>query len=150
RRLRWLGFALTRLLHSGKIALVCDAAGLGAFTLVGVWVAFAYGSKPLWLWGPLLATMTTAGGAILRDIVRADRGSAMLKTALYAEISMIGGLGMTLCIEILRDPRQQALLIALIGLVAFGCATARIMAHVHRTPALLFGSRTPAKALPAG
>jgi len=50
----------------------------------------------------------------------------------------------------LRDPRQQALLIALIGLVAFGCATARIMAHVHRTPALLFGSRTPAKALPAG
>ena len=43
-RLRWLGFALTRLLYSERIALVCDAAGVGAFTLVGVWVAFAYGS----------------------------------------------------------------------------------------------------------
>jgi polar amino acid transport system substrate-binding protein len=149
-RLCRLGLAVARRMPSEEIILVCDAAGLGAFTLVGVWVAFAYGCEPLWLWGPLLATLTTAGGTILRDIVRADCGSAMLKTALYAEIAAVGGLGMTLCIEAFGEDGQQIPLIALIGLIALGCATARIMAHVHRTPALPFEPRRPAEAQPAG
>ena len=137
-RLRRLGLALARCMPSEEIVLVCDAAGLGAFTLVGVWVAFAYGCRPLWLWGPLLATMTTVGGGILRDIVRADHASAMLKTTLYAEISAVGGLAMTLCIQALGGPHHQWLLILLIGLLVLATATARVMAHFHRIPAPLF------------
>jgi hypothetical protein len=37
--------------------------------------------------------MTTAGGAILGDVARADGGSAMPKTTIYAEISRSVGWG---------------------------------------------------------
>ena len=149
-RLRRLCLALARWMPSEEIVLVCDAAGLGAFTLVGVWVAFAYGCRPLWLWGPLLATMTTVGGGILRDIVRADHASAMLKTTLYAEISAIGGLAMTLCIQALGGPQHQWLLILLIGLFVLATATARVMAHFHRIPAPLFEPLASAPAAVSG
>ena len=140
-------FCLASRLHSETIGLVCDAAGLGAFTLVGVWVAFAYRCEPLWLWGPLLATLTTAGGGVLRDAVRADHASALLKTTLYAEISAIGGLGMTLAIEVFGGPGQEGLLITLIALLAVGCAIVRLMTHFHRIPAPRFEPKLRAAAL---
>jgi hypothetical protein len=89
--------------------------------------------------------MTTAGGAILRDLARPDGGSAMLKTTLYAEIFPVGGLGMSLCIEAFGGPRRQILLIAPIGLVPLGCATARIVAQIHRTAMPPFEAKTPAE-----
>ena len=49
-----------------------DALGLAAFTVIGVVVAVESRSNPLWLWGPLLAALTGAGGGIIRrvDLVR--------------------------------------------------------------------------------
>jgi hypothetical protein len=133
---------------SEEIVLVAMPRAWARFRSLGVSVFFAYGLYRLWFWAPCMPTLTTAVGTILRDIVLADCGSAMLKTTLYAEIAAVGGLGMTLCIEAFGEDGQQIPLIALIGLIALGCATARIMAHVHRTPALPFEPRRPAEAQP--
>jgi hypothetical protein len=62
----------------------------------------------------------------------------MLKTTLYAEISAVGGLAMTLCIQAVGGAHHQWLLIPLIGLLVLATATARVMAHFHRIPAPLF------------
>jgi polar amino acid transport system substrate-binding protein len=73
-----------------------DAIGLAAFTVTGVVVALQMKAEPLWLWGPLLATITAAGGGVIRDMVRADAGNPTLKGTCYAEISLIWGLILSL------------------------------------------------------
>jgi polar amino acid transport system substrate-binding protein len=68
-----------------------DALGLAAFTVIGVVVAVESKSNPLWLWGPLLAALTGAGGGIVRDVIRADADNPFLKGTFYAEIALIWG-----------------------------------------------------------
>lgn len=75
---------------------VFDAAGLGAFTVGGVIVAVQTNSQPLWLWGPLLATLSGSGGGILRDLVRQDKDMPNLKGSFYPEIALIWGLLLSL------------------------------------------------------
>jgi polar amino acid transport system substrate-binding protein len=55
--------------------------------------------EPLWLWGPLLAALTGAGGGILRDIVRADVHNPNLKGDFYPEIAVIWGLFLSLFLD---------------------------------------------------
>lgn len=69
-----------------------DALGLAAFTVIGVVVAVETKSNPLWLWGPLLAALTGAGGGIVRDAIRGDANNPFLKGTFYAEIALIWGL----------------------------------------------------------
>jgi polar amino acid transport system substrate-binding protein len=68
-----------------------DALGLAAFTVIGVVVAVESKSSPLWLWGPLLAALTGAGGGIVRDVIRGDANNPFLKGTFYAEIALIWG-----------------------------------------------------------
>jgi polar amino acid transport system substrate-binding protein len=70
----------------------CDAIGLAAFTVTGVAVAISTYAQPLWIWGPLLAGLTAAGGGILRDLVRQAGGIASLKTSFYGEVPLLWGL----------------------------------------------------------
>ena len=58
-----------------------DALGTSALVVVGVLVALQSGSEPLFLWGPILATVSAVGGGILRDVVRADPNIAELKSS---------------------------------------------------------------------
>jgi polar amino acid transport system substrate-binding protein len=69
-----------------------DAVGLATFTIIGVVVAVEVNTTPLWLWGPILAVLTGAGGGILRDTLRSDPEIASLKTAFYPEVALIWGL----------------------------------------------------------
>jgi len=73
-----------------------DALGLAAFTVIGVVVAVESRSNPLWLWGPLLAALTGAGGGIFRDVIRSDANNPFLKGTFYAEIALIWGLILSL------------------------------------------------------
>ena len=74
----------------------CDALGLAAFTIIGVVVAVETRSNPLWLWGPLLAAITGAGGGIIRDVIRIDANNPFLKGTFYAEVALIWGLTLSL------------------------------------------------------
>jgi len=73
-----------------------DALGLAAFTVIGVVVAVESKSNPLWLWGPLLAALTGAGGGIIRDVIRGDANNPFLKGTFYAEIALVWGLMLSL------------------------------------------------------
>ena len=57
--------------QAGNIVEIFDALGLAAFTVTGVVVALSQQVHPLWLWGPLLATLTGAGGGIGASVARA-------------------------------------------------------------------------------
>lgn len=70
---------------------VSDAIGLAAFTVTGVAVAISSRTEPLWLWAPLLAMLTGAGGGILRDLVRQAERIDSLHDAFYAEVPLIWG-----------------------------------------------------------
>ena len=69
-----------------------DGLGLAAFTVIGVVVAVETKANPLWLWGPLLAALTGAGGGIVRDALRGDANNPYLKGSFYAEIALTWGL----------------------------------------------------------
>lgn len=77
---------------------VTDALGLAAFTVTGVAVAFRYEAYPLWIWAPLLAVLTSAGGGIMRDTIRSHKRIPTLTTSIYAEISAVCGLGMAMAL----------------------------------------------------
>ena len=77
---------------------VFDAIGLASFTVTGVAIASKYGAEPLWVWGPVLAAITAAGGGILRDVFRADANNPALKTSFYAEIAVCWGLALSVLI----------------------------------------------------
>lgn len=75
---------------------ISDAVGIAAFTVTGVAVAVTARTEPLWLWGPLLAMLTAAGGGILRDLVRQSGNIASLKGEFYAEVPLLWGLLLSL------------------------------------------------------
>lgn len=79
------------LVTMANVQEVCDAAGLAAFTASGLAVAISVGADPLWLWGPISAMLTAAGGGILRDIVRQSGKVSTLKDDFYAEIPLLWG-----------------------------------------------------------
>lgn len=81
-----------RFLTIGSIQEICDAAGLAAFTVSGLAVAISAGADPLWLWGPIAAMLSAAGGGILRDIVRQSGQVGTLKDDFYAEVPLLWGL----------------------------------------------------------
>lgn len=90
-RFRWL---------SGRGALeFCDAIGLAVFTVIGVMVAVEQRCQPLWLWGPVAAALTGAGGGVLRDILRAQADIPTLKGTIYPEIALLWGLVFSLFIS---------------------------------------------------
>ena len=76
-----------------------DAIGLAAFTVVGVVVVLDTQARPLWLWGPISATITGSFGGIMRDLFRHDRVGANLRGAFYPEIAAIWGLVFALFLE---------------------------------------------------
>ncbi|NKC30647.1 TRIC cation channel family protein [Falsiroseomonas selenitidurans] len=72
-----------------------DALGLGASTVLGVAVAFGMRAEPFWLWGPMLGTITGAGGGILRDVLRGGGNIPNLKTGFYGEVALIWSLALS-------------------------------------------------------
>ncbi len=73
------------------IVEILDALGLSTLSIIGVVVALETKSYPLWLWGPLFAAITSAGGGVMRDIVRGDFSHPSLKGSFYPEIALIWG-----------------------------------------------------------
>ena len=103
-----------------------DALGLSTFSVVGVIVAVEAKIQPLWLWGPLLAALTGAGGGILRDVIRADADNPGLKGSFYAEVALIWGLILSLFLNwysFLPKYELTHLTIAVVGVLLGGLAT---------------------------
>ena len=114
-----------------------DALGMGMYTVYGVSVAVAMDVRPLWLWGPILAMVTAAGGGMLRDIVRQSGSVASLKGEFYAEVPLIWGFLFSAFLvtrQALDGPEYVGL--AIIGTVAG--------AFLSRVAVVMLGLRSPA------
>jgi polar amino acid transport system substrate-binding protein len=88
-------------LQSGRlggtlIIELCDALGLAAFLVVGVMAALDASAYPLWLWGPVSATITASFGRLMRDLVCRHQEIAKVQSELYPEIAVIWGLALSL------------------------------------------------------
>jgi polar amino acid transport system substrate-binding protein len=103
-----------------------DALGLSTFAVVGVIVAVEAKIQPLWMWGPLLAALTGAGGGILRDVIRADADNPGLKGSFYAEVALIWGLILSLFLNwysFLPKYELIHLTFAVVGVILGGVVT---------------------------
>lgn len=127
---------LTGWLSPRMVLEVTDAAGLAAFTVIGVAVAVGTGAEPLWLWGPLAAGIGGAGGGILRDLLRSGYESPALRSSFYAEVCVVWGALLTLAIIHFLQADQPAV-------VRFTIAVAVIGAFVTRMAVVLYGIRSP-------
>lgn len=86
-------------------------------------VAAEFGRDPLWMWGPLLAALTATGGAILRDMIRADSKNDILHNAFYGETVILWSFPLSLYLQYfghLSDPETVfwALMISMMGIFA--------------------------------
>ncbi len=131
-----LGLFEQRRSQVSMMVQVCDAIGLAAFTVTGVAVALGTGAHPLWLWGPILAAITAAGGGILRDVVRSDPDIPALKGQLYPEIAVVWGLVLSIYFEMSAHTLNADAL-------ALGVAVTFIGAFATRMLAIHFGLRSP-------
>lgn len=82
-----------------RLVELFDAVGLAAFTVVGVVVVLDTQARPLWLWCPIAAAITSSFGGIMRDFFRHDRVGASLRGAFYPEIAAIWGLAFAMFLQ---------------------------------------------------
>ena len=128
--------------HIEYLVQVFDAIGLAAFTVTGVVVAVATQSRPLWLWGPILAALTAAGGGILRDVVRSEPEISVLKGELYPEIAVVWGT--ILSFYMLWQTRQLDADGIMLGVVV-----TFVGAFLTRIATIHYGIRSPRFAAPS-
>ena len=116
-------------LNGAWMIQVLDALGLAAFTVVGVIVAVEEQCDPLLIWGPVFSAMTGAGGAILRDVIRADASHPTLRHEIYAEISLFWGFVLSLFISFYADSNSvnPIPLNTAVILTAMGCLITRLL-----------------------
>ena len=111
---------------------VTDAIGLAAFTVMGVSVAVQYDADPLWLWGPVLAALSGAGGGILRDLLRTGYENPALRTSFYAEVCVIWGLALTLVIIFLVPSDHPVFIRIAISVAVIGAFVTRMIVVAAR------------------
>jgi polar amino acid transport system substrate-binding protein len=111
-----------------------DALGLATFTVVGVVAAVESKLQPLWMWGPILAALSGAGGGIVRDVMRADPDNPGLKGSFYAEVALIWGLILSLFLDWYSSlPKYElTLLNAAVAVVVVGGLTTRLLVVHYR------------------
>lgn len=104
-----------------------DAIGLASFTVTGVAVALSQGLEPLWLWGPLFAALTAAGGGVIRDVVR-SKPAGTLTTSFYAEVAILWGLALSVWLTLQGVELAAGHFSIAAVLTVLGAATTRMVA----------------------
>jgi len=122
---------LPRALRFENLLELTDAIGLAAFTVLGVVVAVRVGAEPLWLWGPLCAMLSGAGGGILRDILRVGYNNPALRTSFYAEVCLCWGLLLSLAVLHLLTEGDVLLLRVSIGVAVLGAFATRLLVVIY-------------------
>jgi polar amino acid transport system substrate-binding protein len=120
---------------------VTDAIGIAASTVSGVTVAVMFSVEPLWLWGPIMAALSGAGGSILRDVVRSDPMVPAMRRTFYAEVCLIWGLFLSLGLMWISADQQEGLLTGLVVTTVLGAFLTRILVWHWKWDAPSFNKR---------
>ena len=111
---------------------LADALGLACFAMVGIAIAVGAGVEPLWLWGPVLATLTGAGGGILRDIVRGRGNIPNLTTSLYCEVPLFWSFGISVYLVWRQGVIEAGEMLGLVVAGVAGIALTRLLVAIYR------------------
>lgn len=76
---------------NSTLFLAIDTIGLAAFCIIGAKVAIL--AQLDWLWIPILAAVTCAGGGVMMDVV-SGREPRTFRGVMYEEIAILGGLAL--------------------------------------------------------
>ncbi len=115
-----------------------DALGLGAFSVIGVNVAVSAKLNPLWLWAPIMAVLTGAGGGIIRDLMTKERHISAFSGDLYAEIAIVWGAFLGIFLIFQQDRlNPDEILVAVIVTMA-GVVLTRLAALHYRLKSFSF------------
>lgn len=109
-----------------------DTLGLAALTIVGAQVALL--AELSWIWIPICAALTCAGGGMLSDIVT-GREPATFRGEPYEELAIIGGMVMLLGLQI-ADAYEHITWIAPAVIIA-----TMVLVFSMRMLVILFGIR---------
>lgn len=71
-----------------RLYIVCDAIGLGSFTITGTLLGCAV-RKDYWILAITLGILTAVGGGVIRDVL-ARRIPSVLREEVYATASLVG------------------------------------------------------------
>jgi polar amino acid transport system substrate-binding protein len=105
---------------------IADALGLACFAMVGMAVTIGAGVQPLWLWGPVMAVLTGAGGGILRDIVRGRGDIPNLSRNLYCEVPLVWSLGIAVYLSARQGVIEAGEMLAVVAIGVAGIALSRL------------------------
>jgi polar amino acid transport system substrate-binding protein len=105
---------------------IADALGLACFAMVGMAVAIGAGVQPLWLWGPVMATLTGAGGGILRDIVRGRGDIPNLSRNLYCEVPLVWSVGIAVYLSARQGVIEAGEMLVVVAIGVAGIALSRL------------------------
>jgi len=116
-----------------------DSLGLASFTVTGVAVAVGSDVQPLWLWGPLLAVLTAAGGGIMRDVVRGRIEDSSLKVAFYPEVALLWGFALSVFLASEGPDLSAETLLRAVVVTIVGAFATRTLAYWGRWKAPAYG-----------
>jgi polar amino acid transport system substrate-binding protein len=116
-----------------------DSLGLASFTVTGVAVAVSSNVQPLWLWGPLLAVLTAAGGGIMRDVVRGRIEESSLKASFYPEVAALWGLALSAFLVRMGESLTANVLFWAVLVTIAGAFLTRLLAYARGWKPLAYG-----------
>jgi NitT/TauT family transport system substrate-binding protein len=122
------------------IKMYADIIGFSVLAIAGA--SFSIASGLPWLWAPICAALSCAGGGFLRDIV-VNQEPATFKGVLYEEVAILGALVFAISLMIANqfEHTQTPVLVAIIVSILF-IALCRIVIYRYnlRYPSWLIGN----------
>ncbi|CAO4838466.1 MAG: hypothetical protein CNLJKLNK_00036 [Holosporales bacterium] len=134
-------FKKNKKLHdlSDHIIVIADALGLAVFTVSGVLVSMIVKTDPLWLWGPVFALLTGAGGGMLRDIVVKSKNVDILYGEIYGELSIIWGGILSVYLSFTAQDTNPDRIVHAVIFCVIGCFLTRMLLHYCKVSNIVFG-----------
>ena len=88
-----------------KVKLFADIIGFGVLATAGAMIAIV--ANLHWIWAPICAALSCAGGGMLRDIV-VNNEPATFKGVFYEEIAVVGAIIFTLGLMVFANQQEHS------------------------------------------
>ena len=129
---------------TNHLLVISDAMGLAVFVVSGVILSILAKIEPLWLFGPIFATITGSAGGVLRDII-AKRPIASLNEDLYSEIAIIWGFLLSVFLtyqtqQVNTDYIKYSVICTIIGVFI-----TRLLCYFYKIPNIHIHTKTSSK-----
>ena len=115
--------------HFNRLLFWMDALGLGAFSVIGVQMAYEQVDHPTLFLAVFVGVLTGVGGGVLRDLLADDTPYILVKHV-YASASLAGALVCALCWEGLGE--MPAMLLGMGVVVLIRCLAAHYRWNLPR------------------